>query len=72
MFLFYFPTESFLLAKSLMLKAKFWMIPADLQESSSRSTTQIIKRSYNKFGIFLDYDCPVGQKYIFQVSPYIR
>jgi hypothetical protein len=27
-----------------------------------------IKRSYNKYGIFLDYDCLNGQDCIFQVS----
>jgi hypothetical protein len=69
MFLFHFPTDSYLLAKSLMLKGKFWVILADLEDSSSRATAQIIKRSYNKFGIFLDYDCPAGKKCIFQVIP---
>jgi hypothetical protein len=70
-FFFQFTTDSFLLAKSLTLKGKFWIIPADPEQFPSKTTAQIVKRSYNKFGIFLDYDCPVGQGCIFQVSPQI-
>jgi hypothetical protein len=51
-----------------MMTRKFWMISADPQQLPSKTIEYIIKRSYNKFGIFLDYDCPEGQECILQVS----
>ena len=68
MWFLYFVTDSFLLAKSLMLSGKFWVISTDPEQPSSMAIKHIIKRSYNKYGVFLDYDCSNGQDCIFQVS----
>jgi hypothetical protein len=53
-----------------MTTGKFWMISADPEQSPAKTIEYIIKRSYYKFGIFLDYDCPEGQECILQVSSY--
>ena len=68
MWFLYFVIDTFLLAKSLMLSGKFWVIPTDPEQLPSVAIKHIIKRSYNKYGVFLDYDCPNGQDCIFQVS----
>jgi hypothetical protein len=52
-----------------MLSVKFWMISADPEQPVSKAIDPVIKRSYNQFGIFVDYDCPEGHEYILQVSP---
>jgi len=64
----YFVTDSFLLAKSLMLSGKYWVISTDPEQPPSMAIKNIIKRSYNKYGVFLDYDCPNSHDCIFQVS----
>jgi hypothetical protein len=56
------------MAKSLMSSGKFWVISTDPEQHPSMAIKHIIKRSYNKYGVFLDYDCPNGQECIFQVS----
>ncbi|GFG32486.1 hypothetical protein Cfor_04319 [Coptotermes formosanus] len=63
-----FKEDSFLLAKSLMLTGKFWVISTDPEQPPSMAIKHIIKRSYNKYGVFLDYDCPNGQECISQVN----
>jgi hypothetical protein len=55
--------------KSLMSASKFWMIFADPEQPLYKAIDQVIKRSYNKFGIFVDYDCPKGKEYLVEVSP---
>jgi len=64
-----FATDNFLLAKFLMSKGKFWMIPADPDQPLSKAVDPIIKRSYKRFGVFMDYDCPEGKGYLLEVSP---
>jgi hypothetical protein len=67
--LIHFATESFRLAKSLTSCAKFWTISVDPEQPVRKAVDPVIKRSYNKFGIFLDYDCPEGKEYLQEVSP---
>jgi hypothetical protein len=64
----YFLTDSFLLAKFLMLSGKFWVISTDPEQPPSKAIKHVVKRSYHKYGVFLDYDCPNSQDCIFQVS----
>ena len=51
-----------------MLSGKFWVMSTDPAQPPSMTIKNVIKRSYNKYGVFLDYDCPNGQDCIFQVS----
>jgi hypothetical protein len=51
-----------------MLAGKFWMILTDPEQPPSKAIDPVIKRSYNRFGIFMDYDCPEGKEYLLQVS----
>jgi hypothetical protein len=55
--------------KSLMSASKFWMIFADPEQPLHKAIDQVITRSYNKFGIFVDYDCARGREYLLEVSP---
>lgn len=52
-----------------MSTGKFWMIPADPEQSLSKAIDPVIKRSYETFGVFMDYDCPEGKGYLLEVSP---
>ncbi|XP_021938008.1 uncharacterized protein LOC110838760 [Zootermopsis nevadensis] len=54
--------------KSLMSAGKFWMVFADPEQPLSKAIDPIIKRSYKKFGIFVDYDCPQGKEYLLESS----
>jgi hypothetical protein len=51
-----------------MSAGKFWMILTDPEQPPSKAIDPVIKRSYNRFGIFMDYDCPEGKEYLLQVS----
>jgi hypothetical protein len=51
-----------------MSAGKFWMILTDPEQPPSKAIDPVITRSYNRFGIFLDYDCPEGKEYLLQVS----
>jgi len=44
------------------------VITTDPEQPPSVAIKHIIKRSYNKYGVFLDYDCLNGEDCIFQVS----
>jgi hypothetical protein len=52
-----------------MSAGKFWMIPADPEQPLSNAIDPVIKRSYNRFGVFMEYDCPEGKGYLLEVSP---
>lgn len=45
------------------------MIPADPEQPLSKAIDPVIKRSYKRFGVFMDYDCPEGKGYLLEVSP---
>jgi hypothetical protein len=51
-----------------MSTGKFWMIVADPEQPLSNAIDPVIKRSYNRFGIFMEYDCPEGKEYLLEVS----
>jgi hypothetical protein len=51
-----------------MSTGKFWMIPADPEQPLSKAIDPVIKRSYRKFGVFMDYDCLEGKGYLLEVS----
>ncbi|XP_069694795.1 ionotropic receptor 75a-like [Periplaneta americana] len=59
---------TFRLAKSLTSVDNFWTTSADPEQPPSKPIDDIIKRSYYQFGIFLDFDCPQGQDYLWENS----
>jgi hypothetical protein len=45
------------------------MISADPEQPVSKAIDPVIKRSYKRFGVFMEYDCPEGKEYLLEVSP---
>jgi hypothetical protein len=46
---------------------KFWVIFTDPEQPLSKAIDPVIKRSHNKFGIFVDWDSPKGKEYLQEV-----
>ncbi|PSN32158.1 Ionotropic receptor 75x [Blattella germanica] len=61
--------DAFRLQKALTTSAgKFWVVTPDPSKPIDKAIDHIIMRTYNKFGIFVDYDCDAGKDYLFENS----
>ena len=59
--------DSVQLTKMLLKRKDYLVVAMDPEKQASKQLEAVMRRSYHKYGIFLDYDCSQGQEYLQEV-----